>query len=174
MTLRPVVTKHLVTRARRNLPHWQQGGSTYFVSFRVREGRLDTEERRLVLEACLFWHGKKWTVEAVTVMPDHVHLLVRPLTLTCSESFQPLGEIVGSVKRYAANQIHHRRGTRGVFWVEESYDRIVRDQGEFDEKLRYMANNPVRAGLCSDYLEYPFFWYRSMPAPGSAKAPANR
>jgi hypothetical protein len=68
-------------RARRHLPHFQQAGATYFVTFRTSAGGLAPEERRTVLEALLHWHGERWHVHAAVVMPDHVHLLVRPLPL---------------------------------------------------------------------------------------------
>lgn len=36
--------------SKRNLPHWQLGGSTYFVTFRIRQGIiLSPEERSMVL-----------------------------------------------------------------------------------------------------------------------------
>jgi putative transposase len=33
------------------------------------------------------------------------------------------------------------------FWQEESYDRLVRDEQEFERVRSYVENNPVRAGL---------------------------
>ena len=35
-------------------------------------------------------------------------------------------------------------------WQEESWDRILRDPDEFDEKLRYMYDNPAKEGLVAD------------------------
>jgi putative transposase len=37
----------------------------------------------------------------------------------------------------------------GVFWQKRYYDRNVRDEREFVEKLRYLHRNPVKAGLCN-------------------------
>ena len=36
----------------------------------------------------------------------------------------------------------------GVFWQKRYYDRNVRDEREFVDKLRYIHRNPVKAGLC--------------------------
>ena len=36
---------------------------------------------------------------------------------------------------------------RGVFWQKRYYDRNVRNQREFVEKLRYIHRNPVKRGL---------------------------
>ena len=40
------------------LPHWRLKGSTYFVTFRLREGRLDAGEISLVREHILSGDGQ--------------------------------------------------------------------------------------------------------------------
>ena len=143
---------------RRNLPHWQVGGATYFITFRVRQGQLAASERDLVLKACLHWNAKKWQVYAVTVMPDHVHVLAQPLEKEPGKWFS-LAEILHSVKRHSAHQIGKQRGRTGPVWLDESLDRIVRDDAEFREKLLYIANNAVKAELVEDPLAYAHFWW---------------
>src|SRR6516165_6217499 len=64
---------------RRNLPHWTLNGSTYFVTFRMMRGNLSEEERRLVLGHLVSGNSKFYQLAAAVVMPDHVHLLLRPL-----------------------------------------------------------------------------------------------
>ncbi len=154
---------------RRRLPHWEQAGRTYFVTLRVKGTPLSPEERQFVMDACLLWHEKKWTVEALVVMPDHVHLLVRPLPLPGdalpTTRYYPLSEMLHSVKSFTAHLIAKLRGGGGHVWLPEHWDRIMRDNDEFMEKLRYTANNPVKAGLCRDFLEYPYFWDRGMHVP---------
>jgi putative DNA methylase len=44
---------------------------------------------------------------------------------------------------YAANQI---LGRTGRFWKDESYDHRIRSQEEFDNIIRYVERNPVKAG----------------------------
>lgn len=151
----PVSSELQVTR--RNLPHWQLGGASYFVTFRVKQGRLSEQERRLVLAACLHWHERKWRLYAVVVMPDHVHLLVQPLPRG-KNKWHALGAILHSVKSYAAHQIQKRRKRVGSIWLDESFDRIVRNDAEFREKLLYMAHNPIKEGLARAEGEYPYFW----------------
>jgi REP element-mobilizing transposase RayT len=143
----------------RNLPHWEQRGATYFITFRVLEGELSPEERKIALDACLFWNGRRWEVDALVVMPDHVHLLARMCRKPDSAGLFLLAEVIHSVKSFSAHQIAKRRGRPGPIWQDERYDRIMRDEREFEEKLHYLANNPVKRELCRDYLEYPYFWY---------------
>lgn len=142
---------------RRNLPHWQLGGAVYFVTFRVKKGTLSQEERKLVLDACLHWHQRKWRLYAAVILPDHAHLLVQPLPCG-KDQWYPLAEILHSVKSYSAHQVNKHRGSTGRVWLDERFDRIVRDEAEFKEKLLYMARNPVKAGLAKAEWEYPYFW----------------
>jgi hypothetical protein len=44
-------------QTRRNLPHWQLGGSNYFVTFRTKALELTPEARTTVLNACRHFGG---------------------------------------------------------------------------------------------------------------------
>ncbi|HHN78762.1 MAG TPA: hypothetical protein ENK11_08855, partial [Phycisphaerales bacterium] len=101
---------------RRHLPHWQKGGSTYFMTFRLKQGQLTPDECKLVLDACFYWHGNKATVHLVTVMPDHVHMLLTPAKV--GDGWHPLSEILHSIKSYTAHEINKERGTSGAVWQD--------------------------------------------------------
>lgn len=153
------VTKNLhITR--RNLPHWQQGGATYFITFRVKRGVLSEPERKVVLGSLLHWHQRKWHLHAAVVMPDHVHVLAHPLP-SGSDEWHSLGEILRSVKSFSAHEINRRRKARGSIWLDESFDRLLRNEAEYQEKLSYLIRNPVKEGLASSPGEYPFYWQES-------------
>lgn len=138
----------------RRLPHWRLKGSTYFVTFRLREGRLDAGEISLVREHILSGDGKYYELVALVVMPNHVHLVLAP-----SASFS-LSRILKGIKGVTARQINEKRGVRGRLWQDESFDRIVRDQTELQEKLEYMVGNPVKAGLTVEPWQYPGWYVR--------------
>jgi len=166
----------------RNLPHWEQGGATYHITFRlrgaypcrpggsIRAGELPPlapEERRIVKNEILFWHTRKWAVDALTVLPDHVHILARPLQKSPGVWFS-LAEILHSVKRRSAWEINRLRGRRGPLWQSERMDRIARDEAEFDEKAAYILDNARRRGLVEDPWEYDAFW---CPGKGEPEGP---
>jgi len=142
---------------RRHLPHIQRPQATYFVTFRLRHGQLAPDERDIVLAACRFWHGKKMTLHAVTVMPDHVHLLLTPHEVVPGH-WPTLGELLKSIKGFSSQEINKRRGGSGLNWLDESFDRVVRDEAEFHEKWAYMEANAVTAGLVARPEDYPWFW----------------
>jgi REP element-mobilizing transposase RayT len=133
---------------RRNLPHWTVGGSTYFITFRTSHSLLSPEERRLLIDHLHLGNDKYYQLAAAVVMPDHAHLLLRPLP-----GFT-LSRIMRGIKGAAARKINQRRHSSRSVWQDESWDRIVRDAAELDEKLQYMLNNPVKAGLVKEIQEY--------------------
>jgi non-canonical purine NTP pyrophosphatase (RdgB/HAM1 family) len=144
-----------LSRKRRTLPHWQRGGRTYFVTFNVQSGRLSPKERAIVLSACLFWHPVRVRIHIAVIMPDHVHLLMTPLPDPAG-GWYSLSKLLHSIKGFSSREVNSARGVEGTFWQPESFDRIVRDHNEFEEKRRYIWLNPVRAGLADRPANYPF------------------
>ena len=83
-------------------------------------------------------HGE-FVRHAWVVMPNHVHLLMTSDLL--------LPEVMRRLKGRTAAGCNRVLGRSGTFWQEESYDRLVRTQAEFERIVRYIEWNPVRAGL---------------------------
>ena len=50
----------------------------------------------------------------------------------------------------------YRRQFGSRIWQEGYYDRVLREEDDTLEIARYIAANPVRAGLCQDTREYPY------------------
>src|SRR6266851_8426750 len=59
---------------RRKLPHWRQDQVTYFVTWRLAQGReeLDASERELVVAAIKSFYGQRYQLAGYVVMDDHV------------------------------------------------------------------------------------------------------
>jgi putative transposase len=145
---------------RRNLPHLQEPGRVYFLTWRCRDGQhLSAEERTITMDSIIYWGGLKWRVYVAVIMPDHVHLLSQPLSTPQGGVFN-LAEMIHSVKRFSTHRINQHRGGKGSIRQDERYDRIVRDEEEFLEKWNYIRNNPVRAGLTEHPEDYPWLYER--------------
>jgi inosine/xanthosine triphosphate pyrophosphatase family protein/REP element-mobilizing transposase RayT len=142
-------------KSERNLPHWERAGSTYFVTFRVRAGSLSPAEKLIVLDACCHWHNQRAIIKLVTVMPDHVHLILTPLKQPNGSPYE-LATLLHSIKSFSAHAINKARDTQGPLWQDESFDRIVRDEQEYGNIERYILHNPVEAGFATTAWEYPF------------------
>jgi valyl-tRNA synthetase len=95
----------------------------------------------LVQEALQHFDGQRYDLIAWCVMPNHVHVIVRPL------EGNDLPDILHSWKSFTAKQANKQLGTTGSFWQKESYDHLVRDEQDFNHHLTYLFQNPEKAGL---------------------------
>jgi len=75
------------------------------------------------------------------LMPDHWHALIWPQHPLLIE------QVLHDAKKIVTLRLHARRGTRGPFWQHQFWDRFVRHEKEFAERLDYMHLNPVKKGL---------------------------
>jgi valyl-tRNA synthetase len=151
---------------RRHLPHWELGGSTYFVTFRLAHGELTEAERQVTLDACQHWHGERADIHLAVVMPDHVHLLLTPRR-DVEGAWYRLVDLMQSIKSFSAHAINKIRGREGKVWQQESFDRIIRDEPELEDKWNYIRKNPVTAGLVERPEDYAFM------ATGESAVPAD-
>ncbi len=137
---------------RRHLPHWELQGSTYFISFRTARGFLNATEQQIVMNILKNGHPKFYILISAMIMPDHVHLLLTP------QKNYSLSGIMKGIKGTASRQINIDRESKGNIWQAESFDRIIRSQSDFEKKLNYMWNNPIKMGLAENPHDYPG-WY---------------
>jgi putative DNA methylase len=90
----------------------------------------------LVAESLHYRDGKVYTLHAFCVMPNHVHLVCTPLEKP-NGIYHSLTAILHSLKRYTAREANRILGRQGAFWQAESYDHLVRDEGEFRRIIAY-------------------------------------
>lgn len=64
--------------------------------------------------------------------------------------------IVHSWKSYTANKANRLLRRQGDFWHRDYFDRYIRDDRHFAAAVRYIEENPLRAGLCAAQVEWPF------------------
>lgn len=108
----------------------------------------DDRIARIVEQALLHFDGARYRLLAWCVMPNHVHVVIET-----HQGF-PLGEVVHSWKSFTANQANKVLGRTGPFWMADYYDRFVRDERHFLAVVRYVTENPVKAGLVSDASQW--------------------
>lgn len=113
---------------RRNLPHLEEPGRTYFITFHTMDDfMLPDAAKSLVLNHCLYDDGKRYTLHAVVVLRTHVHLLLTPLP-DGAGSFR-LAEIMGGIKGASVHSVN-KASKKGWFFVAgriiRSYDPIRR------------------------------------------------
>ena len=105
-------------------------------------------------------HEKSGSVISWVIMPNHVHLLLR------ASAGHSLSEIMKRIKGVSARKINEKLARRGPVWQPDYFDRYIRDQEHFFKTIRYIENNPVKAGLCIA----PDDWQFSSASPQAAIA----
>lgn len=105
---------------------------------------------RIVQGLLVAGHGAAYMLIEWCIMPNHVHVLIR---MTNEVS---LGQIVKGWKAPASIQINRGLGRTGCLWLEDYHDRFIRDMDHFSNSVRYIRENPVKAGLCGTPGEWEF------------------
>ena len=143
---------------RRNLPHIQNVGRTYFITFCTKNRWVLPENaRELVLQSCIHDHGIKASIHVALVMPDHVHLLLTPLHARPGFEY-PLADILRAIKSASSHKVNRALKRSGAVWEEESFDRYLRSEESLQEKGRYICANPERKGLVSAGSPWQWLW----------------
>jgi len=123
-------------------------------SYALRDERIALELKATIVRL----HQKRYRLFAMCIMPNHVHVVVRPFP-----SFA-LSAILHSWKSYSSKQANRILGRNGRFWQREYYDHLIRDEGEFERAVVYVRENPVKAGL----QDWPWVWVWGQVAPTTA------
>lgn len=147
---------------RRNLPHWELPGSIYFITFRTAERFILSDEVKNIAFASIKFHAeKKYKLHACVIMETHIHIILQPLEESIG-AFYSLAQIMHSIKSYSAKQIQRFLRRQGNVWLDENYDRIVRDDKEYLEKLNYIINNPLKVGLVEKAEDYRWLFVEGL------------
>ncbi len=105
----------------------------------------------MVLDAIRYRDGKEWEVIAVSLMPNHVHLVLRHL-----HPNMHMGTCLRHFKSFTATMANRILGTKGAqFWEHENFDTVIRTERELRDHIRYTLRNPVIARLCKSWQGWP-------------------
>ncbi|MDD5055518.1 MAG: transposase [Candidatus Peribacteraceae bacterium] len=103
----------------------------------LRQDRIAT----IVATALQFFNEKRYRLYAWCVMPNHVHVVVQPL------SRYALPEILHSWKSFTAKESNKILGRTGAFWQREYFDRLIRNDDELRQAVEYVWSNAELAGI---------------------------
>lgn len=119
----------------------------------------DTRVADLVSAALHYRDGNVYRLDAFTVMPNHVHSVFRPLMR--NEQPYSLSSIMHSLKRNTAKQANQVLGRTGPFWAHESFDHYIREGAERKRIIKYVLQNPVKAGLAKRWQDWAWNYVRT-------------
>jgi len=116
-------------------------GKAYFKDSRLAE---------MVQRTLLRDDGRKYSLSAWVVMPNHVHMLV---TRFDNYTLSDIMQLFKSITSHKANKTLRRSGE---FWMPEYFDRYTRTAEHYKKTVEYIENNPVKARLCARPEDYRF------------------
>jgi REP element-mobilizing transposase RayT len=135
------------------LANYARAGNVCSITIAVKDRRPVFSHHDIAADAVdvLKAHARKTgvLVYAYCVMPDHVHLVLEAAA-TCD-----LVTFVGQFKNLA-QRAAWRGGVEGAFWQTGFYDHFLRRGEQLDTVVRYVLDNPVRAGLVHARQDYAF------------------
>lgn len=113
----------------------------------------------IVQSALLHFDGQRYRLISWCVMPNHVHVLLK------TAAGHPLGKVIHSWKTFTAREINKLVQRVGPLWQEDYFDTFMRDDDHQWAEKDYIEGNPVKAGLVSRAIDWPWSsatWSASM------------
>ncbi len=139
-----------------------EGGNIYFLTH-VTFARMPilVINFDLLCRAILSTREKhKFDMIAWVVLPDHMHLLIDPMQ--CE-----LSGIVRKIKlAFSAKYRERTHAAKGRVWQYRFWDHHIRDQSDFNRHIDYIHYNPVKHGLISMPVNYPYSSFGEYRAQG--------
>ena len=126
-------------------------GQTYFVtSNTVGRAAFFRNERwaQLFIQVLCGYRPERFLLHGFVVMPDHFHVLITP--------HESLEKAVQCIKGGFSFQAKRGLEWRQDIWLAGFSDHRIRDIADFEVHRRYIARNPVEAGLVGPGDEYGY------------------
>jgi len=79
-----------------------------------------------------------YELTAFVIMPNHIHLLIKPL--------QKLSLVMQSIKGASSREINKTLKRKGSFWAKDYYDKVIKDERQFELVYNYIKNNSLKLG----------------------------
>lgn len=104
----------------------------------------------MVLENLEWLKIQGWKIYAAVLLSTHAHLLLRSEEGRPAELLHDLGQF----KRHSAREANRLLGREGALWAREDFDHWIRTREKFEGTVRYIANNPVKAGRVKQWNDW--------------------
>ena len=103
----------------------------------------------------------RYDLYASCIMPNHGHILIEPRAVEEAKhkgksAKYPVTDTLRLLKGNTARACNLKLGRSGHFWHHESYDHYARDEKELEQTIKYILNNPVKAGLVKEWKDWQF------------------
>src|SRR5438270_431580 len=100
----------------------------------------------LMIDTFYHYRGSAYLLHEFVIMPDHVHVLLTPLT--------SLEKAVQFIKGGFSYRAKKEFGSNMEIWQKGFSDHRIRDARDYAELILYICQNPVGARLCEVAEEF--------------------
>src|SRR5437764_13626170 len=131
--------------------HATNNAQTYMVTSSTWERRaLFRNERwaKLLIDALYHYRGSAYLLHEFVIMPDHIHVLLTPLT--------SLEKAVQFIKGGFSYRAKKELGSNMEVWQKGFSDHRIRDANDYALHVSYVRQNPVKEGFCEKPEEFPY------------------
>lgn len=103
-----------------------------------------------------------YTIEAIVILPDHLHMMIRP------ETASQYPQIISRIKQYFSRHcdpMYYRhisqsksRSKEGYkpIWQKKYYEHSIRDDADYNTRFNYIHYNPVKHGYVTQVKDWQF------------------
>lgn len=102
----------------------------------------------LMANTLTFHNNKLYKLFDWCIMPNHVHVMIRMINNSS------LSQILHAWRSYTSHKGNEILGRKGKFWMDEYFDRYIRDDVHGLRVSSYIIMNPVKAGLVANPEEW--------------------
>lgn len=113
---------------------------------------------QILCNQILKYHMKLYELKCFSIMPNHVHIILKSLGNTDEDKLDPVGKWLKYIKGGSARLINQALNKSGTIWAIESWDRMIRNEDHYHNAFYYTVNNPEKAGLDIKFTMLPFMW----------------
>ena len=129
--------------------HATSNAQTYMVTSSTWERRaLFRNERwaKLVIDTLYHYRGSAYLLHEFVIMPDHIHVLLTPLT--------SLEKAVQFIKGGFSFRAKGELGCQFEIWQRSFTEHRIKGSEDYDRHRSYIFENPVRAGFANNAEDY--------------------
>jgi len=139
-------------------------GYSYYITIVTHQRNpILIENIELLRESFKYAKNKfSFRIEAIVIMPDHLHMIIDVMNP------KEYPKIISCMKRYFSKncnpkfyedifQSHHREKMGYLpVWQKRFYEHTIRDEKDYNTKLQYIHNNPLKHGLVENIHDWKY------------------
>lgn len=86
-------------------------------------------------EILISFNNEKYKIDYYQIMPNHIHFIVE----LKNNGMIDLSNVVSHIKSQSTNLLQYKN-----LWQKNYYERIIRDENEYNNIVNYIVENPYR------------------------------